>query len=71
MFSPNVGKSKRSYVLLEMAYCYDLQKPETFGARHRTLRDIGSELFKTFKTGTNACISLPVFTVSEQSCLML
>ena len=51
-FRYTVRKSKRSYTLSEMSHFGHLQKSVTFGVPKRNLRDAGTEIFKTYKTGT-------------------
>ena len=52
-FPSTVGKSKCSYALTKVLYFYDMENPGMVGIPSRNLGDTGTEMFKTYKTGTS------------------
>ena len=44
---PNVRRHYQKYTV------FDLENPRTFNVQNQILRDTGTELFKTYKSGTN------------------
>jgi len=52
-FPSTVGKSKCSCALTKVSYFYGLEKPGMVGIPSRILGDTGTEIFKTYKTGTS------------------
>jgi hypothetical protein len=70
MFSPTVRKLICLNALSKISCFYDLGEPGTFSLPNRILRDTGTELFKTHKTGlVPEKLGVPTHTKADGSTL--